>query len=97
MSKDLDVPDEVAGDPAFDEVLRVWVAEDSIVTMRNIFGPETRNWGMVIADVAVHIARMQLQQHDIPMAETFVAIESGYRGRMSDYHNLNYSSLAVKN
>ncbi|MEX4008018.1 DUF5076 domain-containing protein [Neoaquamicrobium sediminum] len=96
MSNDLDVPDEVAGDPTFDEVLRVWIAQDSVVTMRNIFGPEGNNWGMVIADVAVHIARMRLEQDDIPMSETFAAIESGYQGRMSDYHHLNYSSLSRK-
>lgn len=96
MSNDLDVPDEIAGDAAFDEVLRVWIAEDSIVAMRNVFGPGSRNWGMVIADIAVHIARMRLQNDDVPMEENFKAIEDGYRGRMSDYHNLRYSSLAGK-
>lgn len=96
MSNDLDVPDAIAGDDAFDEVLRVWIAEDSIVCMRNIFGPDAKNWGMVIADIAVHIARMRLEQDDVPMEETFKAIEGGYLGRMSDYHNLRYSSLSGK-
>ena len=96
MSNDLDVPDEIAGDAAFDEVLRVWIAEDSIVALRNVFGADSRNWGMVIADIAVHLARMRLEHGDVPMEETFKAIEGGYLGRMSDYHNLRYSSLAGK-
>lgn len=94
MSRDLEVPAEIVDDPEFDEVLRVWIAQDSIVAMRDLFGPDAHNWGMVIADVAVHIARMRLQQDGVPTDDTFAAIEDGYRSRISNYHNLKYSSLS---
>lgn len=96
MSNDLEVPDAVAGDGNYDEVLRVWIAQDSVVSLRNIFGPDAKNWGMVIADIAVHIARMRLEQDDVPMEATFKAIEGGYLGRMSDYHCLTYSRLSER-
>ena len=93
MSVDLDVPAAVADDPQFDEVLRVWIGEDSVITLRNLFGTDTHNWGMLLADVAMHIAHMKLEQDEVDVEETLLAIEDGYRGRMTEQHNMTHRSL----
>lgn len=96
MSIDLDVPREVADDAQFHEVLRVWIAEDSVIALRNIFGEDSHNWGMVLADVAIHIARMKAELDGVAPEETLSALEDGYRGRMAEQHQVNHRSLAAR-
>ncbi|WP_413468522.1 DUF5076 domain-containing protein [Mesorhizobium muleiense] len=55
------------------------------------------NWGMVLADVDIHIARMRLEQDGIPEIETLQALEEGYRGRMSEQFNIQHRSLTGRN
>jgi hypothetical protein len=97
MARELEIPQAVYEDDAFDEVLRVWIASDAIITMQNVFGPHAHNWGMVLADIAMHIAKMRLEQDDIPEVETLQALEDGYRGRMSEQFNIQHRSLTGRN
>jgi len=97
MARELEIPQAVYEDDAFDEVLRVWIASDAIITMHNVFGPHAHNWGMVLADIAMHIAKMRLEQDDIPEVETLQALEDGYRGRMSEQFNIQHRSLTGRN
>ncbi len=97
MVRELGVPQAVDENGDMDEVLRVWIGADAIVTLHNIFEPDAHNWGMVLADVAMHIAKMRLEQNGIPELETFQALEDGYRGRMSEQYNVQHRSLAGRN
>lgn len=97
MSVDLDVPADIVTDDNMHEVARVWIADDSVVTLRDIFGADIENWGMVLADVAVHVARMKLQHDDVSLETTLARIEDGYRGRLANYHDLDHRSLMVRN
>ncbi len=97
MARELGVPKAVYEDDAFDEVLRVWIGSDAIITMENVFEPHAHNWGMVLADIAMHIARMRLEQNDIPEMDTLQALEDGYRGRMSEQFNIQHRSLTGRN
>lgn len=55
--RDLDVPREVENDPNAREVLRAWVANGGLVcALRPETWPEASNWGIVLADVARHVA-----------------------------------------
>ncbi len=98
MSKYLDAPQAVEEMPDADEALRVWIGEgDSVVTMQNLFGDNSGSWGMILADVAIHVAKMRAHEASIPMEETLAMLEDGYRGRMADFHNLNHRSLSSMN
>lgn len=97
MARELEVPPAVDESGDFDEVLRVWIGSDAIIAMQNVFEPHVHNWGMVLADVAMHIARMRLEQNDIPEADTLLALEEGYRGRMSEQFNIQHRSLTGRN
>ena len=97
MVRELEVPAVVVENSEFDEILRVWIGSDAVVTMQDFFGPNAHNWGMVLADIAMHIARMRLEQDDVPEIETLNALEDGYRGRMSEQFNIQHRSLTGRN
>jgi len=55
--RDLAVPSEVEADPKAREVLRAWVANGGLVcALRPETWSETSNWGIVLADLARHVA-----------------------------------------
>jgi hypothetical protein len=98
MVKALEVPSEVLEMDDADEVARVWIgAGDSIVSLHDLFGEDIGNWGMLLADMAVHVARMKLHHDSVPEIQTLKAIEEGYRGRMASFHDLDYRSLTANN
>jgi hypothetical protein len=97
MARELEVPAAVVEHSEFDEILRVWIGSDAVVTMQDVFGPNAHNWGMVLADIGMHIARMRLEQDGIPEIETLQALEEGYRGRMSEQFNIQHRSLTGRN
>ncbi len=81
-----------------DEVVRVWIGEgDSIVTLHDLFDDNLEAWGMVLADIAVHVTKMKSLDGAVSMEEIFKAIERGYRGRLADFHELEYRSLTASN
>ncbi|TIM45601.1 DUF5076 domain-containing protein [Mesorhizobium sp.] len=71
MSRELEVPAVVVENSEFDEILRVWIGSGAVVTMQDLFGPNAHNWGMVLADVGMHIARMRLEQDGILKSRRF--------------------------
>ncbi|TCR85407.1 DUF5076 domain-containing protein [Rhizobium sp. BK376] len=96
--KTLNVPNEVLEMEDADEIVRVWIGEgDSVVTLHDLFGDDLGAWGMVIADIAVHIARMRSLNGAISEIETLKAIEQGYRGRLAEFHQLEHRSLSANN
>ena len=97
MVRELEVPAAVVEDSEFDEILRVWIGSGAVVAMQDLFGPDAHNWGMVLADVGMHIARMRLEQDGTPEVETLQALEEGYRGRMSEQFNIQHRSLTGRN
>ena len=97
MPFELDVPGEIADDDNYHEVLRVFISDDSVVQLRDVFGSESHHWGMLLADVAIHVARMKLQLDDVAVGATLREIESGYRGRMADQFNLKHQTLTGNN
>jgi hypothetical protein len=97
MVRELEVPALVVENREFVEILRIWIGADAVVTMQDVFGPNAHNWGMVLADVGMHIAKMRLENDGIPEIETLQALEDGYRGRMSEQFNIQHRSLTGRN
>jgi len=55
--RDLPVPKEVSADPNATEVLRAWVASgDLVCNLRPTTWENAGAWGIVLADVARHVA-----------------------------------------
>ena len=55
--RDLDIPKEIHADPNATEVLRAWVAGGGLVcSLRPTAWQDASAWGVVLADVARHIA-----------------------------------------
>jgi hypothetical protein len=74
-SKQLDIPPAAARDKASFEVLRVWIAEQGQhVSIRSGAWEDPFAWGIVLADLARHIALAHQLQHpdDQTDPETFV-------------------------
>jgi hypothetical protein len=72
--RDLAVPSEVEADPKAREVLRAWVANGGLVcALRPETWSETTNWGIVLADVARHVANAV---HDLKGDEPAVTVEN---------------------
>lgn len=96
MSKILEAPGVIDELSEVDEILRVWIGEgDSVVSLEDLFGEDPTPWGMVLADVAIHVAKMKSQSTSHAMEATLKAIGEGYRGRMAEFHNLNYQTLSA--
>jgi hypothetical protein len=63
-SKDLEIPAAAARDKASFEVLRVWIAEKGQhVSLRSGAWEDPFAWGIVLADLARHIALAHQLQH----------------------------------
>ena len=71
--RDLAVPSEVESDPKAREVLRAWVANGGLVcALRPEAWPDASSWGIVLADVARHVANAV---RDLKGDEVAVTIE----------------------
>jgi len=75
--RDLTVPTEVEVDPKAREVLRAWVANDGLVcALRPETWPEAGNWGIVLADVARHVANAVRDLNGTDPGETIMKIRT---------------------
>ena len=71
--KHLDIPDAAQRDKAGFEVLRVWIAEQGQhVSIRSGAWEDPFAWGIVLADLARHIANAHALQSDKVDKEAFL-------------------------
>ena len=57
LTKELVIPPGIEGDPAAAEVLRAWLAHGDLhCTLKPTIWPDPSAWGMLLADVARHVA-----------------------------------------
>jgi len=75
--RDLPVPTEVGVDPKAREILRAWVANEGLVcALRPETWPEAGNWGIVLADVARHLANAVRDLNGTDPAATIMKIRT---------------------
>ena len=71
QSASLQTPDAALADPNANEILRAWVANGGLVcNLRPTSFPEASAWGIVLADVARHVANAIQGARGIPPEET---------------------------
>jgi len=73
--RDLAVPAEVSSDSKSSEVLRAWVANGGLIcSLRPEIWDESANWGILLADVARHVADAVYELNGDDPAETLAGI-----------------------
>lgn len=73
------VPDEVVRDPRAQEVLRVWLrGGDQGFTCRHDVWGDPAMWGILLVDLARHIARGYSQTDGRTPADTLMRIREGF-------------------
>jgi hypothetical protein len=83
--RDLDVPSEVERDPKAREVLRAWVANGGLVcALRPETWPETASWGIVLSDVARHVANAVHELNGDDRAVTIARIRALFDAEFAD-------------
>lgn len=83
--RDLTVPGEVARDPRASEVLRAWVANGGLVcSLRPEIWDDPGNWGILLADVARHVANAVHELKGDAPEETLSAIQDYFDRELSN-------------
>ena len=86
LNKQLDIPAAADRDKASFEVLRVWIAEKGQhVSIRSNAWEDPFAWGIVLADLARHIALAHQIQH--PEADTDEFVERLLEGFHAEIEN----------
>jgi hypothetical protein len=67
----LQTPEAALADPNANEILRAWIADGGLVcNLRPTSFPDASAWGIVLADVARHVADALQGARGIPSEET---------------------------
>jgi hypothetical protein len=76
MSKALQVPPEVARDENSTELLRAWAANGGLVCVLKPapWNGAPEHWGIVLADVARHVANAVREERGVPAHATLAII-----------------------
>jgi hypothetical protein len=83
--RDLAIPSEIEADPKSREVLRAWVANGGLVcALRPETWPEAGNWGIVLADVARHVANAVRDLHGTDPATTIGRIRELFAAELDN-------------
>jgi hypothetical protein len=83
--RDLPVPPEVEGDPSAVEVVRAWVANESLVCALRptTWQGKPRAWGMVLADLARHVANALQEVSGDNKSVLVIAIRDAFNDELS--------------
>jgi hypothetical protein len=75
---ELTVPTEAKRDPESFEILRVWIADKrQQVSLRSGVWPDPAAWGIMLADLARHVANAYYQESGFDRVKTLQRIKAG--------------------
>ena len=78
------------------EIIRMFIGDsDSLISLYDFCG-EPRQWGMVLADLANHVADMYSQLDHGTQQDILKEVKKGYSGRMEEFYNLSGRILPSK-
>lgn len=84
-NRDLQVPSEVEKDTKAKEVLRAWVANGGLVcNLRPETWEDASSWGIVLADVARHVANAVKELKGLDSAATVERIKTVFNSELQD-------------
>jgi len=75
----MDVPEHVTADPEASEVLRVWTIEGQVFSVRVERWNDPAAWGMLLADLARHIARSYAESDARTEPSALQRVIAGFR------------------
>ena len=85
VDRDLNVPAEVDADSKAREVLRAWVANESLIcALRPETWEDASSWGIVLADVTRHVANAVRELKGDDPAVTTEKIRALYNAELTD-------------
>lgn len=85
MPEELDIPDAVHNDPDAFELLRVWAADgEQHVTISAQLRGEAADFGVLIADLVQHGARLYSQREGLTVRNALELILSGIRKELKE-------------
>lgn len=83
--RDLVIPAEVTRDLRSSEVLRAWVANEGLVcSLRPDIWDEPANWGILLADVARHVANAVHDLNGSDPDETIAQIKTCFDSELTE-------------
>jgi hypothetical protein len=83
--RDLPVPKEASADPNATEVLRAWVADGGLVcNLRPSAWEDAGAWGIVLADVARHVANAVRSSGGDKQSVTLARIRELFNAELAD-------------
>ena len=82
-SGELILPPEAREDPDAGEVLRAWVINGALqCSLRPTIWEEPGNWGLLLADVARHVASALREHSGLPAGESLAAIRAAFEAEL---------------
>lgn len=85
QSDQLRVPDPARTDPKSFELLRVWVAhQDQHISMRPGVWDDPGAWGMMLADLARHIANSLETYENLDAVEALESIRAAFEAELEN-------------
>jgi Domain of unknown function (DUF5076) len=85
MDRELTIPPAAEADPAAFEILRVWGASgEQHVSLFWDLWDEPENWGIMLADLAGHVANAFSQEKGLDRADTLRKIRSLFNSELDD-------------
>ncbi|MEM9372926.1 MAG: DUF5076 domain-containing protein [Planctomycetota bacterium] len=90
------IPPAALEDPRATELIRVWAAQDGQhVAISSDAWSDAHTWGVVLADLANHVANMIHEQSQTPRKRVIDELEKGFQGELRDPINDPTGSLSV--
>lgn len=82
---ELIIPAEAQKDPMAFEILRVWAANgEQHVTIHSELKGETYDFGYMLADLALHGAKLYSERFNISLKEALIDIADGFKDEINN-------------
>jgi len=84
--KQLIVPPAAVSDPHSVEVVRAWIANSGLhcSLQVEVWSDKVGAWGIVLADIARHVANAMKEQREADVSETLAAIRSAFDAELDE-------------
>jgi hypothetical protein len=84
MQRHLDVPAEVAGASEAQELFRAWAADGGLVcALQPDVWEDTATWGLLLADVARHVANANAELRGVEAKVTLAGIRAMFNAELN--------------
>jgi hypothetical protein len=80
---ELPIPSAVSTDKQSFEILRIWISSGKqVVTLKDRVWKDPAAWGLMLADLAKHVARMYQQTEEMDYHQCLIRVLEGFHAEM---------------